>query len=684
MNKTVVRAAITPQTSLAKSSDSWFLGNAEMKQMNATVQTLINGERAFGEVYKQIEAAKHSVEIAIWGFQPSMFFVRGAENNALCIGDLLIQKALNGVSIKVLVWSMSYYAQTFTKDTTNLGKMATWLPILNDGVLGETDEQKSYDYYWYKAVRGDTDLSDMPRDSIYNQAYERLRQFVREKAYSKLQYKNRTIAQAPQTTIEYDDKDLPLLTKAVLRASPSHHQKSVLIDYELPDNAVGFVLEHNMLDNYWDDNAHNSMNMPQTGFNATPGLALPEVKKPNEGKNVPTPLQDVSVMVTGPILSALNHNFIQSWNREKDNFTLNQYNLFQTEQNKRVDDETNKPFHRPEYAPNLNRRLGKAVKAQILRTYDTPRLQEIKAMYYQNINRTTSYIYTENQYFRFPPLVDKFVEHWQKMKQEGRTQNQPIHWFVVTNSSNDGMGNSETTTQQMLQRLGKSEQLPRMMKVFGEVNADDIANAQRQEIERQQQRIQRIQDKRHNPKAHYRRLAEYEQDEAILKADLKVQQERLNEEGRLETEQTYQKFIDEIGIKAHICTLVSMNSPADNWQEVYIHSKVTLINDVFMCISSANLNTRSMQVDTELGIITECREVAANLRRELWGLHTGNDPLANPEDLVLYKNAEIAYNQWEKLLNKNKRLEANNSKPAFPLRKFSNDVIKILKWWNFD
>ena len=91
-----------------------------------------------------------------------------------------------------------------------------------------------------------------------------------------------------------------------------------------------------------------------------------------------------------------------------------------------------------------------------------------------------------------------------------------------------------------------------------------------------------------------------------------------------------------------------------------------------------------MQVDTELGIITECREVATNLRRELWGLHTGNDPLANPEDLVLYKDAEKAYKQWGKLLNKNKSLEAKNKSPAFPLREFSNDVIKIFRWWNFD
>lgn len=91
-----------------------------------------------------------------------------------------------------------------------------------------------------------------------------------------------------------------------------------------------------------------------------------------------------------------------------------------------------------------------------------------------------------------------------------------------------------------------------------------------------------------------------------------------------------------------------------------------------------------MQVDTELGIITECREVATNLRRELWGLHTGNDPLANPEDLVLYKNAELAYERWEYLMEQNYSKKEYKEKPIFPLCKFKNDKLKIFKWWNFD
>ncbi|NAT62651.1 phospholipase, partial [Pseudomonas syringae pv. actinidifoliorum] len=44
-----------------------------------------------------------------------------------------------------------------------------------------------------------------------------------------------------------------------MSASASHHQKSVLVDYELP-SAVGFVMGHNSLDEYWDTDDHSALN----------------------------------------------------------------------------------------------------------------------------------------------------------------------------------------------------------------------------------------------------------------------------------------------------------------------------------------------------------------------------------------------------------------------------------------
>ena len=51
-----------------------------------------------------------------------------------------------------------------------------------------------------------------------------------------------------------------------------------------------------MVDNYWDDSNHSL-----------------KTTLPNKGKNSPTPLQDVSSIVTGQVLWDINHNFCQSW-----------------------------------------------------------------------------------------------------------------------------------------------------------------------------------------------------------------------------------------------------------------------------------------------------------------------------------------------------------------------------------
>ena len=54
----------------------------------------------------------------------------------------------------------------------------------------------------------------------------------------------------------YADKNLPWQAELTLQLTSSHHQKMVLIDYENAQKAVGFVMEHNMIDNYWDRSTH--------------------------------------------------------------------------------------------------------------------------------------------------------------------------------------------------------------------------------------------------------------------------------------------------------------------------------------------------------------------------------------------------------------------------------------------
>uniref|UniRef100_UPI0005177396 phospholipase D-like domain-containing protein n=1 Tax=Pseudomonas syringae TaxID=317 RepID=UPI0005177396 len=72
------------------------------------------------------------------------------------------------------------------------------------------------------------------------------------------------------------------------------------------------------------------------------------------------------------------------------------------------------------------------------------------------------------------------------------------------------------------------------------------------------------------------------------------------------------------GLKIHVCSLVALDSPAGKpWMPVYIHSKLMIVDDVYTTHGSANINTRSMMVDSELNICHEHPEFSQPLRRRL-------------------------------------------------------------------
>ena len=460
----------------AKVGLSWFLLDEDKKARNAsesdahsqpvhaTFKALVNGEEAFGALYDKIANAKHSIDIAIWGFQPSMYFKR--DGKSLRIGDLLIKKALEGVKVRVLVWSMWLDAQTrnpLSSDSANLG---------NRNAIGYgrpvkeiSKEQMEYDHLWYKAIEGEFHLkyenirNSMDDDSEtaaklidnwekeYKEKWPYLWKISSDKNRSKkIQYKNRRITffngfgKFLKKGEVYADKNLPWKAELLLQLTSSHHQKMVLIDYENAQKAVGFVMEHNMIDNYWDSSTHIYGNL----------------KAGNVGKNVNTPLQDVSSIVTGQVLWDLNYNFCQSWDR--NGFFDNRGNYDKSENLTK----NRSGIQRTNFQPNPNLgNNGTVLNAQIVRTFDSPRVKDIMKVYLKNIKQTTSYLYTENQYFRWPALVEEFLAHWKTMRQ-GRPG--PIHWFVVTNSSDGGIGDGTFTTNNMLKLLGRQDVMPNVAK----------------------------------------------------------------------------------------------------------------------------------------------------------------------------------------------------------------------------
>ena len=659
----------------AKVGLSWFLyeedkkefepsmSDAHSKPVPATFRALINGEEAFGAIYDKIENASSSIDIAIWGFQPSMYFKRKKDGKFLRIGDLLIKMALNNVKVRLLVWSMWGDVQTTSEDAANLGNKH----YIGYGRAAKeiSQEQMEYDAYWYEAIRGEfhttfdrirnsPDGDSEKLDKIASELEEKYKSRFPylwkiskdQERLKKIQYKNRRVTLFNDITNGgYSDKNLPWLAELALSAASTHHQKMVLIDYKKPEKAVGFVMEHNMLDNYWDRSTHIYGNLEAA----------------NAGKNVNTPLQDVSSIVTGEVLWDLNYNFCQSWDR--DGFFDNR-GYYDSSENLTQD---RKGIQRSSFKPNPNMGMGgMTLQAQIVRTYDKPRVKDIMKVYLKNIQQTTSYIYTENQYFRWPVLAEEFLSHWKNMR-KGRPG--PIHWFVVTNSSDSGIGSGTFTTNNMLKLLGRQDVMPNVAR-----------NVNLEELETEKSRIALS-----NPKGtlgvpgpldetRKARIKALDAEIESRKKDLENEKQKIKkgdiaepEEDRQFTQKLGYELKDTPGIKAHICTLVADNA----WQEVYVHSKVTIMDDTFTIISSANLNTRSMEKDTELGIILQTGEVARDLRKRLWSLHTKKNAAANPDGMHDYNVAEEAFDVWGQLMQKNREAKVSgNIKPLYPLRQF--------------
>jgi len=116
--------------------------------------------------------------------------------------------------------------------------------------------------------------------------------------------------------------------------------------------------------------------------------------------------------------------------------------------------------------------------------------------------------------------------------------------------------------------------------------------------------------------------------------------------------------LEKRGIKA---LMASMWSGAEqpkstrDYEETYIHAKVAIVDDVAFTVGSANLNVRSMALDSELNLLSQAKDVAFDLRKKLF------DQCTKDVGPAQFGDMEETFNKWLTLMQKNSEAMANGS-----------------------
>jgi phosphatidylserine/phosphatidylglycerophosphate/cardiolipin synthase-like enzyme len=307
-------------------------------------------------------------------------------------------------------------------------------------------------------------------------------------------------------------------------------------------------------------------------------------------------LRDYAFRLEGLVLADVYLNFYSAWNRADLLPLLRAISNAKANPLKTLDAPSAKPV------PAALAKRGKdaqALRLQVLRTqpeegYDDAEQcwafdKSIKSAYFQASSFARSYIYLENQYF----FYEEWASHLKTMRlafmkgtQDGGKACQDarlLHLMaVIPKPEEDGM---LPRTYDMLKSLGQGNSLPHQKKVAEDKWALSPAHAD------------------------------------VKASASKVKEPTLNAEGVLMQDGK------SLGLKTLICKMAAPNKEAVKGlgaaRDIYIHSKLLMIDDSFMTLGSANMNQRSMAADSEINVATDSIPHTRALRQRVWGQQTG-------------------------------------------------------------
>lgn len=595
----------------------WWVRTSKHKtylaRHHCRLEPLICGEEVFKRIHNDLLDAQRSVDIITWGFDPGMVLIRGSgAEDGMRYGDLLKQIATrkeNPVTVRLLLWHDDLASYAIQKN--NPGLYGNRIPTIGAyaGYYGETHDR--YNREWFEEIIA----KKVPNIVLH----------TREVA---LKFREPALAGE-----KYNISPLDGMAGSIY---PTHHQKMILIDYDTPAHAVGYVMGHNSTTDFWDTAAHRFRDpRRETLYKKNPAEAVgkltavmdeamdrydtqmqmisgqPEhasrrkaarlAEFMNKYAFTAKPYQDVSLRVRGPVLYDMNHNFCTGWAESEQGTSSLMNALWMTPPGLLVQaalsvaEAIDKPAEKVHPLVKSREHLKAtdfALKdchhsAQLLRTYPAYQEKSIKECYANLTRLTQHYIFIQNQYIQYEDWARYLTACAEKMRSAGYTK--PIYVFILTSTpETDGM---DLATYNVALELGRSD----TMKVEHE---ETVAKAKRGKTKM-----------------------------PITAAEL-----------------------EKHGIKALMASMWSgaaQPKSTKDYEEIYIHAKVAIVDDAAFTVGSANLNVRSMALDSELNLLSQAMDVAFDLRKKLFKQCT------NDEGPAQFGDMEKTFNQWLALMHDN-------------------------------
>jgi len=597
---------------------------------NNLLEVLVCGEEAFERIARDIEAAQVSIDLVCWGFDPGMELRRDAAAKdwprGQPFGSLLLAAAGRGVKVRLLVWydkiasekqnnlpgftgdqRSGYFVQNpaTTRDQYLVQGRIPPAPSLG-GSDGRTPEQLRNDYCveWWRNVMSSS-------------------QSIEPGLRIELKMRGGSTAEQVQASLtRKDSKEDPpsaagaVSEKMLLERFATHHQKTLLIDYAWKggEKAVGYVMGLNSVTDYW-DSAEHRFEDPRREVDwarkSATAQALPRSRAVSRD-----PYQDYASRIQGPALEQVHQNFLKAWVREGG---------------------VARPEDKGAAPTRLKDVASPGSTIQVVRTQPQEDCDKtIKNVYWQAASFARNYIYIENQYFFYEAWVrhlkaqrEAFMKGAQKAGVASCDASMLHLIAVIPWPEDDGM---IPRTYDMVKSLGEADSLPNQHLAM---QSQDEAWARWRQLP---------EDKRLDP------------DNAPAWDPVHATASQV--QAPTKNHQTGE--LQGMGLKVLLARLVTRNNgkpmprPEQDYRQIYIHSKLMLIDDAMFTVGSANLNVRSMAVDSEMNVVTNDHALAKELRQRVWGMHVSGFKASAGGNGTPLEIAN-AFRSWQDALAANKK-----------------------------